>query len=190
MFGISRGKTYVIDFATLADGRIVGLLATGLLTGKIIVPDLEQYEEANSALLDRARTTLDKLRADKDLKVQIVRSRLEGEDLIKTARTNRARIISGTSIPGDTGSVPVTVLDSIFEVLRPVYLPGAELTVKIVKKGKEASEGIAYLEGGIKVVIENGANLVGKDAEVLIVGSLDTAVGRVVFARPKYMEIK
>ena len=186
----TRSKTYLMDFATLADGRIVGLLTTGLLTGRIIVPDPEQYEAANSALLDRVKATLDQFRADRNLKVQTVRVQLEGEELLKIARKHKARIITATNTIGDSGDVPVTILDVLYDALRPVYLPGVEVKVKIVKKGKEADEGIAYLEGGVKVVVDDGAALVGKEIEVLIVGSLDTSIGRVVFARPRYLEVK
>ena len=86
--------------------------------------------------------------------------------------------------------MPVTLLDKLYELLKPVYLPGTELLIKIVKRGKEAGEGIGYLEGGIKVVVENGAGLVGKNADVVIQGALDTAVGRVVFAKPRYTEVR
>ena len=189
MFGFSRGKTYVVDFATLADGRIAGLLTAGLLTGRLFVPDLEQYEAANSALVERAKTTLAQLKQDKNLKVQSVKSSLEGEELFKFARQYKARIIAASDKLSEVSGVLVTRLNAIHDATKPVYLPGAEIKVKIVKRGKEPDEGIGYLEGGITVVVDDGSGLVGKEVEVLILGALDTNVGRVVFARPKYTEI-
>jgi uncharacterized protein YacL len=190
MLGFSRGRTYVVDFAALADGRIVGLSNAGLLTGKMIVSDPERQATANPALIERAKTTLAKLQEDRNLKIQFARSSLEGDELLRVARKNKARIITiGGQLARDAG-VTVTDLNVLFEALRPVYLPGAHITIKIVKKGKEQDEGIAYLEGGVKVVVDNAANLIGKEVEVVIQGALDTAVGRVVFGRPKYTEVR
>jgi uncharacterized protein YacL len=189
MFNLTQVRTYVIDFATLADGRVVALAKSGLLAGRVIVPDIEACREANTTLVERARTTLEQLGKDRNLKVQVARSALEPEELLKAARKNKARIITiAPELKRD--GVPVTVLDDLFEVLKPVYLPGTELVINIVKRGKEADEGIGYLEGGIKVVVENGAGQVGKAVDVVIQGALDTQVGRVVFAKPKYTEVR
>ncbi len=189
MFNLMRIRTYIIDFATLADGRVVGLAKSGLLSGRVIVPDIEACREANATLVERARTTLEELGKDRNLKVQVARSALEPEELLKAARKSKAQIITITPELKRDG-VPVTVLDDLFEMLKPVYLPGTELVIKIVKRGKEADEGIGYLEGGIKIVVEQGAGLVGKEADVVIQGALDTQVGRVVFAKPKYTEVR
>jgi uncharacterized protein YacL len=191
----SRGKTYVMDFATLADGRVAGLAAHGLLSGRIIIPNLEQYVEAESALLNRARDTVAKLGKQSDIKLLVAKSELAGDDLLAVARRQKAHIISaaprerGRPGPGPDG-VTITRLDDLLDILKPVYLPGSEIHIKVVKKGKDADEGIGYLDGGIKVVVDDGAHLVGKEAEVVIEGALDTAVGRVVFARPKYVEVR
>jgi uncharacterized protein YacL len=194
MFNLTQIRTYVIDFATLADGRVVALAKSGLLAGRVIVPDIEACREASTTLVERARTTLEQLGKDRNLKVRVARSALEPEELLEAARRNKARIITVNPTPysllSTPSPVPVTVLDDLFEVLKPVYLPGTELVIKIVKRGKEADEGIGYLEGGIKVVVENGAGLVGKEADVVIQGALDTQVGRVVFAKPKYSEVR
>jgi uncharacterized protein YacL len=189
MLNLTRSRTYVLDFATLADGRIVALAKSGLLAGKVIVPDIARHQEANAALIERARTTLEQLSKDRGLKVQVARSALAPEELVKVARRNKARIVTADRVL-KADDVPVTVLDELYELLKPVYLPGAELQIKVVKRGKEPGEGIGYLEGGIKVVVENGAGLVGKDADVVIQGALETAVGRVVFAKPRYTEVR
>lgn len=189
MFNLTQIKTYVVDFATLADGRISGLLKSGLLAGRVIVPDVERYREANAPLVDRAKTSLEQLSKDPGVKVRVMRSVLKPDELLEVARRNKARII--TVDPGlKRDGVAVTLLDDLFEALKPVYLPGTELLIKIVKRGKEPNEGIGYLEGGIKVVVENGAAQVGKEVDVVIQGALDTQVGRVVFAKPKYTEVR
>jgi len=189
MFNLTQTRTYVIDFATLADGRITGLLNSGLLAGRVIVPDVERYQEANAQLVERAKTSLEQLSKDRAVKVRVMRSALKPDELLEVARRNKARIL--TVDPGlKRDGFAVTLLDELFEALKPVYLPGTELLIKIVKRGKEADEGIGYLEGGIKVVVENGAGSVGKEVDVVIQGALDTQVGRVVFAKPKYTEVK
>lgn len=190
MFWFSREPRYVIDFATLSDGRVAALAKFGLLSGRVIVPDLSQFANAESALQERAKATVSELQEVKGLKVRIIGLPLEGDQLFSVARRNQAHIITVNRTLSEQGEVRVIPLDALYDALRPVYLPGVEVTVKVVKKGKEANEGIAYLEGGVKVVIENGANLVGKEVEIVIQGSLDTSVGRVVFARPKYRDVR
>jgi len=69
-------------------------------------------------------------------------------------------------------------------------LPGSLINVKIVKKGKDADEGIGYLEGGVKVIVDGGAKYIGQEIEVSVLGSLNTSIGKVVFGKPKYTELK
>ena len=97
MLNFTRSRTYVLDFATLADGRIAALAKSGLLTGKVIVPDIARYKEANAALIERARTTLEQLAGEPGLKVQVSRSALEPDELLKVARRSKARIITVNS---------------------------------------------------------------------------------------------
>lgn len=156
MLGLTRGNTYIVDFATLADGRVAALLASGLVTGRVLVPDIELFADANESLIERAATTVARLKEQKGLKVQVTKSRLEGDELIKLAHRLRARVVTaGKELKSGTGDrVAITVIDEIYETMKPVYLPGAVIVVKLVKKGKEANEGIGYLDGGIKVVVE------------------------------------
>lgn len=189
MLGLIRGKKYVTDFTTLADGRIVSLSNAGLLSGQLTVPDLRLFHDANPALVSRADAVLALLQKDRNLKVVNARSKLEPKELVAWAVRAKAQIVTADRSL-TTDKIPVLKLDDLFEALKPVYLPGNELMVKIIKKGKESDEGVGYLEGGVKVVVDDAANLVGKEIDVVILGALDTAVGRVVFAKPKYTEVR
>ena len=86
--------------------------------------------------------------------------------------------------------MPAVTTGQVYDLFKPVYLPGTELKVKVQKKGKEKSEGIGYLEGGVKVVIEDAARSVGTELDVVVKGALETGVGRVVFARPRFTDVR
>lgn len=76
-------------------------------------------------------------------------------------------------------------VNDLAQALRPVYLPGDYLDLKILKQGKEASQGIGYLEDGTMVVVEEGRNYVGAEVRVIVTSSLQTSAGRMIFAKPQ-----
>ena len=95
-----------------------------------------------------------------------------------------------TDLKAACGDAPAVTYSDIYNLFKPSYLPGTVLRVRIIKKGKEKDEGIGHLEGGVKVVVENAAAAVGSDLEVVVLGTLDTDVGQVVFARPRFTEVR
>ena len=69
--------------------------------------------------------------------------------------------------------------------MRPIYLPGDPIDIKILKQGKEPTQGIGYLEDGTMVVVEEGRNYVGAEARVIVTSALQTSAGRMIFAKPQ-----
>jgi len=81
-------------------------------------------------------------------------------------------------------AVPVLNVNELAAALKPVYLPGEDTSVTIVKEGKEPGQGVAYLEDGTMVVVENGHKYIGKTIDISVTKVLQTAAGRMIFAKP------
>ncbi len=187
-----KAKTFIVDFDTLADPRIAQFMALGLVNGTLLVPEPPKPAGSDDAdhRTRRAWETIEALRKIKGITVKLDRKLLERDTLVAALRRHKATLL--TMVPelkAACNGLPVVVLSEIHNLFKPQFLPGAELRVKVAKKGKEKNEGIGYLDGGVKVVIANAGDIVGRDIEVVVQGTLDTSVGRVVFARPKFVEV-
>jgi uncharacterized protein YacL len=103
-----------------------------------------------------------------------------------------AQEINGTLLTNDYNlskvanlqKVPVLNINDLAQALRPIYLPGDSIEVKILKEGKEAAQGVGYLDDGTMVVVEEGRKHVGGELRVVITSALQTSAGRMIFARP------
>jgi uncharacterized protein YacL len=84
----------------------------------------------------------------------------------------------------DLQKVPVLNINDVAKALRPIYLPGDSIELKIVKEGKEASQGVGYLDDGTMVVVEEGSQFVGNEARIVVTSALQTTAGRMIFAKP------
>ncbi len=81
--------------------------------------------------------------------------------------------------------VPVLNVNDLSQALRPAYLPGDSVDLKILKQGKEPDQGVGYLDDGTMVVVEEGGSHIGDDLPVVVTGSLQTSAGRMIFAKPR-----
>jgi len=186
-------KTYLMDIDTMSDPRIAEFLALGLVTGQFLLPEPPRVkaEEENDHRSRRAWETIDRLKAIKGITVKLDRKLTTREGLFAALRRNRALLLtSSADLKAAAAPMPAVLTLDIYQLFKPTYLPGTELKLRITKKGKEKNEGIGYLEGGVKVVVEQAAGFMGNEIEVVITGALDTDVGRVVFARPKFAEVR
>ena len=77
-------------------------------------------------------------------------------------------------------------INELSNAVKPVAIPGEEMIATIVKEGKEAGQGVAYLEDGTMIVVENGYKYIGRRLQLIVTSILQTAAGRMVFARPKF----
>jgi len=186
-------KTYVIDYETLTDPRIAEFVAFGLMQGKLLLPEPEHPTDkgGNDHAKRRAWETIERLKSVSGVTVKLDKSLLKKEALLAAVKKHKATLVTGDpELKAAVGAANAITTAEIYNLFRPTYLPGTELRVKIAKKGKEADEGIGYLEGGIKVVVTGGSSAVGQEIDVVIQGGLDTDVGRVVFAKPRFAEVK
>jgi uncharacterized protein YacL len=199
---LKPSKTKVLDTSCIIDGRIEGLLETGFLEGQLLVPqfvlqELQQVADAsNDQKRGRGRRGLDVLNRIRE--VYPNRVLINSEDyediptvdakLVKLAQELNAALLTNDYNLNKVASfqeVQVLNINDLAQAIRPAYLPGDDIDLKILKEGKEPSQGIGYLNDGTMVVVEEGRDYIGEELEVVVTGSLQTSAGRMIFARPK-----
>jgi uncharacterized protein YacL len=199
---LKPSKTKVLDTSCIIDGRIEGLLETGFLEGQILVPqfvlqELQQVADAsNEQKRGRGRRGLDVLNRIREAYPNRVLINSEDYDdiptvdakLVKLAQELNAVLLTNDYNLNKVASfqeVQVLNINDLSQAIRPTFLPGDDIDLKILKEGKEPSQGIGYLNDGTMVVVEEGRGYIGEELEVVVTGSLQTSAGRMIFARPK-----
>ena len=199
---LKPSKTKVLDTSCIIDGRIESILATGFLEGQLLVPqfvlqELQQVADAaNDQKRSRGRRGLDVLnRLREAYPNRLLINAEDYEDiatvdakLVKLAQELNAALLTNDYNLNKVASfqeVQVLNINDLAQAIRPAYLPGDDIDLKILKEGKEPSQGIGYLNDGTMVVVEEGRDYIGEELEVVVTGSLQTSAGRMIFARPK-----
>jgi len=196
----SSGQPIVLDAETIMDGRILGLLGSGFLSGRLIVAQfvLEEIQtradESGNGLRLRAQRgleNLEKMQNSPDIQISIHEARTPSEGqslharLIETARFFGARLLtledSLTKIAKLQG-VPVLNLNELDQALRPSIGVGERLRVALVRPGKEEHQGVGYLPDGTMVVVNQAVDHIGGSVDVLVVTTLQTVGGTLIFA--------
>jgi uncharacterized protein YacL len=193
----------LLDTSVIIDGRIADVCSAGFLEGPLLVPrsvllELQRIADSPDALKrNRGRRGLDILnRLQKELAaVEILDDGAAVADvdvqLVALARARQGAIITtdfNLSKVAELQGVRVLNVNQLSQALRPAVLPGEELTVNVIRDGKEAGQGVAYLEDGTMVVVEGGKRFIGEASEVIVTSVLQTSAGRMIFARPKSTE--
>jgi uncharacterized protein YacL len=187
-----KPKVFVLDLETVADPRIVQFLEFGIVSGKLLLPEPPKSDPSpeEGHLADRAREHIDRLRHVKGLSIKLDSKLLGRDALIEALRKNKATLITvNEDLRSACDGMAVVSAREVYNLFKPQHLPGNTLRVRIAKRGKEKNEGIGYLENGVKVVVENGADAIGQEMEVVVQGGLETGVGQVVFAKPRFSEV-
>lgn len=195
-------STKIIDTSCIIDGRIEELLKTGFLEGQILIPqfvlqELQNLADAsNSQKRIRGRRGLDILnQMQQDFPDRIVLNNADYEDIetVDAKLVTLAQELNATLLTNDFNlskvanlqKVTILNINDLARSLRPIYLPGDNLELKILKQGKEPEQGIGYLEDGTMVVVEEGSDAVGGEIQVVVTSSLQTSAGRMIFAKPQ-----
>jgi uncharacterized protein YacL len=199
---LKPANTKVLDTSCIIDGRIELLLETGFLEGLIIVPQfvLQELQQVADASKDqkrvRGRRGLEILNRIKIAYTErILINPVDYEDVatVDAKLVRFAQEINGTLLTNDYNlskvasvqKVPVLNVNDLVNAVRPSYLPGDYLDLKILKEGKEPSQGIGYLDDGTMVVVEEGSGYVGGELRVVVTSALQTSAGRMIFAKPQ-----
>ena len=199
---LKPASSKVLDTSCIIDGRIEELLDTGFVEGQILVSqfvlqELQQLADAaNDQKRIRGRRGLDILnRMQQAYPDRLVIHPADYEE-INTVDAKLVRFtqeINGTLITNDYNlskvanlqKVPVLNVNDLAQAVRPIYLPGDSIELKILKEGKEPSQGIGYLDDGTMVVVEDGRSHLGGELRVIVTSALQTSAGRMIFARPQ-----
>jgi uncharacterized protein YacL len=201
--GAGGSSPKLLDTSVIIDGRIADICTSGFLDGPLYVPrtvlaELQRVADSPDVLRrNRGRRGLDILnRLQKDLtSVQILDDGSGTGDvdaqLVSLARAHHAAIVTtdfNLSKVAELQGVRVLNVNGLAQALRPAVLPGEEISVLVIKDGKEAGQGVAYLEDGTMIVVEGGKRHIGESVDTIVTSVLQTAAGRMIFARPKSTE--
>lgn len=196
------GGYKLLDTSVIIDGRIADLCESGFLEGTLLVPafvldELRHIADSEDVLKrNRGRRGLDVLNAvrkNSKVSVQIYDNKRGIENtgevdtmLVKLAQRMGAKIVTNDynlNKVAELHGVEVLNINELANAIKPVVLPGEEMQVQVIKDGKEMGQGVAYLDDGTMIVIDGGKRHIGQTVHVLVTSVLQTAAGRMIFAR-------
>lgn len=191
----------ILDTNILIDGRIYDLVKTGFLEGTLLVPNFVLYElqyiadSGESIKRVRGRRGLDilnKLRKEKIVPIEMSDEDFDDIKEVDSKLIALAKKVDGVIVTNDWNlnkviqfqNVQVININNLAKSLRPRVIPGERLEVRVVKKGTERQQGVAYLDDGTMVVVEDGRFYMNSQLMVEVTSALQTDAGRMIFARP------
>ena len=207
IFRLLRGQGYeenlkILDTSVIIDGRISDVCEAGFLEGTFIVPQFIlqelQYIADSQDATKRARgrrglDVLHKIQKMSNITVKIIDEDFPKIKEVDSKLVALGKMMSAKIITNDFNlnkvaqlqGVAVLNINELANSLKPVVLPGETMRVFVLKEGKEYNQGVAYLDDGTMVVVENGRKLLGKNIEVTVTSVLQTTAGRMIFAKAK-----
>ncbi len=202
--GASRNghNQVVLDTSAIIDGRVADITQTGFLHGTLIIPqfvldELRHIADSNDPLRRnrgrRGLEMLNKLRKNADSPVVVMDVPLPDvpevdAKLVKLATKLHSPILTtdfNLNRVAEIQGVKVLNVNELANALKPVVLPGEEMPLRVVQEGKEAGQGIGFLDDGTMVVVESGRRFINADINVVVTRVLQTAAGRIIFALPR-----
>ena len=192
----------LLDTSVIIDGRIADICETGFIEGTLLIPvfvleELQHIADSADALKrTRGRRGLDilqKIRQEKHMKVEVTEVDFEDIPEVDSKLVQLGQQVGGKIITNDFNlnkvaqlrGVEVLNINALSNAVKPVVIPGEDMTVNIVKSGKEPGQGVAYLDDGTMIVVENGQRHLNETIQVEVTSALQTAAGRMIFAKPK-----
>ena len=203
LFGVekqARKSQKILDTSVIIDGRIADIAETGFLDGVIVTPQFVLRElqlvadSADSLKRNRGRRGLDilaRLQKMANLTVQIVEDdfpniREVDMKLIELAKLYDAKIVTNDfnlNKVAQVRGVEVLNINELANTLKPIVLPGEIMRVFILKEGKEYTQGVAYLDDGTMVVVDNARKMIGKNIDICVTSVLQTTAGKMIFGK-------
>lgn len=199
----SKDKRYkLLDTSVIIDGRIADIIESGFLEGTLLIPvfvleELQHIADSADALKrTRGRRGLDilqKIRSDSGLAVEIDNRDFEDIAEVDSKLVRLGQMVGGKIVTNDYNlnkvselrGVPVLNINELANAVKPVVIPGESMHVTVVKDGKEQGQGIAYLDDGTMIVVEGGRRHMNQAIDVEVTSALQTAAGRMIFAKPR-----
>lgn len=209
--GKSKGKNHeaapkIFDTSVIIDGRIADIMKTGFVEGAIVIPEFVLVElrhiadSSDSLKRNRGRRGLDilnKIQSEYGIEIYNTTAEKALDEIpeVDVKLLKLAQIMNGKVVTNDFNlnkvaaikGVDVLNINELANTVKPVVLPGEEMTLFLVKEGKENNQAVAYLDDGTMIVVEDGRRHIGKTIKVLVTSVLQTAAGRMIFAKPSLM---
>jgi len=193
-------RTVLLDTSVIIDGRVADIAKTGFLPGTLLIPRFVlnelQYIADSPDNLRRARgrrgmEILSELQKSSSVSVKISDIDVEGvrevdDKLIILARQLKCPILTNDynlNRVAELQGVSILNINELANAVKSVVLPGETFTISIIQEGKELNQGVGYMDDGTMVVVENGNKVIGQTRNVIVTKVLQTAAGRMVFAR-------
>ncbi len=195
-----QGDGVLLDTSVIIDGRIADISRTGFICGPLIVPhfvlsELQHVADSSERLRRnrgrRGLELLNRLQRDSFVPIQITDMDVEGvhdvdDKLVVLAKQLKCPVITNDynlNRVAELQGVTVLNINELANAVRAVHLPGEELAIRVIQEGKERGQGVGYLDDGTMVVVENGADRIDQTVETVVTKVLQTAAGRMIFAR-------
>jgi len=192
----------LLDTSVIIDGRIFDICNTGILEGALIIPEFVLDElrhiadSADDLKRNRGRRGLDvlkRIQTELNMPVKIMHAEVDEASEVDSKLLFLAKKMDAIVVTNDFNlnkvaavkGVRVLNINELANAVKPVVLPGEEMQVTIIKDGKEPGQGIAYLDDGTMIVVEGGQNEHNKPVNVVVTSVIQTAAGRMIFARLK-----
>ncbi len=192
----------ILDTSVIIDGRVADLCETGFLEGPFLVPhfilnELQHIADSSDSLKRaRGRRGLDilhKIQKMVDIDVRILDDDFPhvkdvDSKIVLLAKQTGAKIVTNDlnlNKVAELQGVRVLNINELCNALRPVVLPGEAIRVFVLKEGKEAGQGVAYLDDGTMIVVDNAKRCIGRNVDVIVTSVLQTTAGRMIFTRLK-----
>ncbi len=196
-------KPKILDTSVIIDGRIADICETQFLEGSIIIPhfvleELQHIADSSDVLKrNRGRRGLDilnRLQKEVPVDVQMYEGDFEEIQEVDSKLVKLTKLLDGILVTNDFNlnkvsefqNVTVLNINDLANAVKPVVLPGEEMFVQVIKVGKEDKQGVAYLDDGTMIVVEDGKGHIGEQVEVIVTSVLQTSAGRMIFAKPKH----
>ena len=192
----------LLDTSVIIDGRIADICDTGFIEGTLLIPvfvleELQHIADSSDALKrTRGRRGLDilqRIRQGKRCKVEVTNVDFDDITEVDSKLVRLGQQVGGKIITNDFNlnkvaqlrGVEVLNINELANAVKPVVIPGEAMEVTVVKSGKEQGQGVAYLDDGTMIVIEGGQRFMNETIAVEVTSALQTAAGRMIFAKPK-----
>ncbi|RLC66809.1 MAG: PIN domain nuclease, partial [Chloroflexi bacterium] len=199
---VGQDNRVLLDTSVIIDGRIADISQTGFISGTMLVPrfilnELQHIADSSDALRrNRGRRGLDmlnRLQKESTTPVRIIDMDVKGAHEVDDKLVMLAKKLGCPIITNDYNlnrvaklqGVTVLNINELANAVKPIVLPGESMKVHIIQEGKELGQGVGYLDDGTMVVVEDGRRHIGHTINVTVTKVLQTAVGRMIFARPE-----
>jgi uncharacterized protein YacL len=196
----SKRSYKILDTSVIIDGRIADVAETGFLDGTILIPQFVLRElqlvadSADSLKRNRGRRGLDilqRLQKIASVEIQIVEDDFPAVREVDLKLIELAKVYEGKIITNDFNlnkvaqlqGVEVLNINELANSLKPIVLPGETMKVFILKEGKEYNQGVAYLDDGTMVVVDNARKMIGKTVDISVTSVLQTTAGKMIFGK-------